>query len=50
MGINNFLKLRKLTKTKTVPLGGINNNNLKQLSIHGIDSFASIRLIENIYE
>ena len=50
LGIYNYLKLRKLTRCKSVALGGIDEKNLKQLYIYGINEFASIKFIEKMYE
>ena len=50
LGIYNYLKLKRLTKCKSVALGGINEKNLKQLNIYGITDFASIKFIKNKYE
>ena len=47
LGIYKFFKLMKLTTKNVVCLGGINNNNLKQIKLFKIHSFASISMFKN---
>ena len=44
LGIYKFKKLSKLTKTKIIALGGINQNNLKKIKLLNISGFAAITL------
>ena len=48
LGIYRFINLKKLTKTNVIALGGINNNNIKKLSLINCDGFAAIRYFEEI--
>ena len=49
LGLYKFLNLQKLTKTKIVALGGINQKNINKLALIKINQFASISYIKNIY-
>ena len=46
LGIYKFKKLSKLTKTKIIALGGINQNNLKKIKLLNISGFAAINLFK----
>jgi len=46
LGIYKFIKLSKLTKTKIVALGGINQNNLKKIKLLNISGFAAINFFK----
>ena len=46
LGIYKFRLLKRLTKKKIIPLGGISNKNLKQLNLVDSKSFAGISLFE----
>ena len=46
MHIYKYLKLRASTKMKDISLGGINNNNIKKLSIIRPFGFAGISYFE----
>ena len=48
LGIYRFIILKKLTKTKIIALGGINENNIKKLSLINCAGFAAIRYFEKI--
>ena len=48
LGIYRFIILKKLTKTKIIALGGINENNIKKLSLVNCAGFAAIRYFEKI--
>ena len=48
LGLYRFIKLRKLSKKKIVPLGGINKKNIKMLKILESSDFAAISYINNI--
>lgn len=49
LGLYKFINLQKLTKTKIVALGGINQKNINKLGLIKINQFASISYINNIY-
>ena len=49
LGLYKFINLQKLTKTKIVALGGINQKNINKLGLIKINQFASISYIKNIY-
>ena len=46
LGINKFKKLSRLTKTKIIALGGINQNNLKKIKLLNISGFAAINFFK----
>ena len=46
LGIYKFKKLSKLTKTKIIALGGINQNNLKKIKLLNISGFAAINFFK----
>ena len=46
LGLYNFKKLSKLSTTKVVALGGINERNLKKLKIIGVFGFAAISFFQ----
>ena len=46
LGINKFKLLSKLTKIKTIALGGISNANLKRLKLVRCFGFAGISFFE----
>ena len=48
LGIYRFLKLTKFTKKDIVSLGGINKNNLKQLTLLNLNNIASISMFQNL--
>ena len=48
LGIYKFISLKKLTKKKLIPLGGINKYNIKKLKLINSYGFASISFIKKI--
>ena len=48
LGIYRFINLKKLTNTNIIALGGINENNIKKLSLINCAGFAAIRYFEKI--
>ena len=48
LGIYRFINLKKLSRTKIIALGGINENNIKKLSLVNCAGFAAIRYFEKI--
>ena len=48
LGLYRFIKLKKLSKKIIVPLGGINEKNVKLLKILECSDFAAISFINNI--
>ena len=49
LGLYKFKKLSLLTKKTIVPLGGINNTNIKKLAMLKKSLLASIKYINNKY-
>ncbi|MDB3949287.1 thiamine phosphate synthase [Candidatus Pelagibacter sp.] len=50
LGLYRYMYLKKLTKQKTVALGGINNLNFKKIKLTKTYGIASISFIKNIYD
>ena len=48
LGIYKFLKLMKLTKKDIVCLGGINEKNIKQVKLIGLNNIASISMFQKL--
>ena len=48
LGIYKFLKLMKLTKKDIVCLGGINEKNVKQVKLIGLNNIASISMFQKL--